>query len=244
MNSKFVLPATIFLFGLAIISSCNSTKPYNATTIGEMEDLIKKGDMTTHIVLKDIETAPHAYAIGSVTNLKGSIVVNDGKPYTSFVQGDTVAIDSTWNTEATVLVYAHADQWKEIEIPSEIKDWKQLEKFVSKAAKEYNINENVAFPFLLKGKVASVNWRVSDWDINDKEITNKKIKNAGLKGIATNVHATLVGFYCTKQYRVLADHTTKMHIHFVSDDRKVSGHADDLELDGHVKLLLPVEGSQ
>lgn len=230
----------LLLLVAALLSSCNSSKSYNATTIGEMEDLIKKGDMTTHIALKDISGNPHSYAIGSVTNLKGFIVVNDGKPYTSSVQGDSVVIDSTWNTEATLLVYATVENWTETPIPADVKDWKQLEEFVMSTAKAQKINLDLAFPFLLKGKVKEVNWRVTDWDINDKEVTNKKVKNSGLTGTAGDVRATLVGFYCSKQYRVLAEHSTKMHLHFVSDDRRVSGHADDLALDGNMKLYLPV----
>ncbi|MBK9730613.1 MAG: acetolactate decarboxylase [Chitinophagaceae bacterium] len=244
MIHHFKLLPVLLIATAALLNSCNSAKSYNATTIGEMEDLIKKGDMTTHIALKDIQSAPHSYAIGSVTNLKGFIVVNDGKPYTSFVQGDSVAIDSSWNTAATLLVYAHAENWKEISIPAEVKNWKQLEDFVMTTAKENKINLDVAFPFLLKGRMVSVNWRVTDWDINDKEVTNKKVKNSGLKGEANDVNATIVGFYCTKQYRVLAEHSTKMHLHFVSDDKKVSGHADDIALDGNMKLYLPEEAGK
>lgn len=241
MNPAKALFAILFPACIFLLFSCNSSKSYNATTIGEMENLIKKGDMTTHFALKDLQNTPHVYAIGSVTNLKGFIVVNDSKPYTSFVQGDSVSIDSSWNTEATLLVYASAEKWKEIPVPSDVKDWKQLEDFVMTSAKENKMNLNEAFPFLLKGKVARVNWRVTDWDINDKEVTNKKVKNSGLKGEAADVTTTIVGFYSTKQYRVLAEHSTKMHLHFASDDKKVSGHADDLALDGNMKLYLPEE---
>ena len=241
MNQMVKFLPMLLLTATVLFQSCNSSKSYNATTVGEMENLIKKGDMNTHYALKDLQHTPHVYAIGSVTNLKGFIVVDDSKPYTSFVQGDSVAIDSSWNTEATLLVYASSEKWKEIHIPADVKDWKQLEDFVMASAKENKMNLDVAFPFLLKGNAARINWRVTDWDINDKEISNKKVKNSGLKGEANNVNAIIVGFYCNKQYRVLAEHSTKMHLHFVSNDRSVSGHADDLELDGNMKLYLPEE---
>lgn len=233
---QFFLPALLgFLF------SCTSHKSYNATTVGQEEDLIKKGDMTTHISLKQLQDKPHLYAIGSVTNLKGFIVIDDSKPFTSFVQGDSVAIDSSWNTDATLIVYAQADQWKEIEIPANIQIWRDLEQFVLQSAKDNGINPGVAFPFLLKGTAQSLQWRVTDWDANDKAVTNKKVKQSGKKGTATPVNTTIVGFYCTNQYRVLAEHSTKMHLHFCSDDRKVSGHVDDIALDGNMKLYLPVD---
>jgi alpha-acetolactate decarboxylase len=134
-----------------------------------------------------------------------------------------VAIDSSWNTEATLMVYAQADKWKEIPVPADVKDWKQLEEFIKNSATDNKINLDLAFPFLLKGTAKSISWRVSYWDPNDKEVTNKKVKNSGLKGTVHDVKTTIVGFYCSKQYRVLAEHSTKMHLHFASDDKKVSG---------------------
>jgi acetolactate decarboxylase len=238
-------PSGLYLLILSclFLFSCNSKKSYNAITVGEEEDLIKKGDMSTHISIKQLESSPHLFAIGSVTNLKGFIVIDDGHPITSYVENGQVKIDSSWNTEATLLVYAQAEQWKEISIPASIKIWRDLEAFVLQSAKDNQINPDEPFPFLLKGTAESLNWRVTDWDSNDKKITNKKVKNSGLKGTATNVNTTIVGFYCTKQYRVLADRTTKLHLHFASDDRQVSGHVDDIALSGGMKLLLPVESS-
>src|SRR5437764_9038570 len=98
---------TLLVFLLVIFfASCTSHKSYNATTVGEEENLIKKGDMSTHISLKQLQDKQHLYAIGSVTNLKGFIVIDDSKPFTSFVQADSVSIDSSWNTNATLMVYA------------------------------------------------------------------------------------------------------------------------------------------
>jgi acetolactate decarboxylase len=231
----------VFIAVTFFISSCESSKSYNATTVGELEDLIKKGDMSTHFKLKDLEGTPHLYAIGSVTNLKGFMVIDDSNPYTSFIHDGEVAVHSSWNTEATLLVYSIVEKWKEMPIPAEVNDWKKLEDFVMKAAKENDIDPDSPFPFLLKGEAGSISWRISDWDPTDKVVTNKKVKNSGLKGVAGNVKTTIVGFYCTKQYRVLAEHNTKMHLHFVSDDKTVSGHVDDIALNGSMRLYLPEE---
>jgi len=225
------------------ILSCTSHKSYNATTVGEEEDLIKKGDMKTHITLKELQSKPHLYGIGSVTNLKGFIVIDDDKPFTSFVENGSVLIDSSWNSEATLLVYAQVDNWKEVSIPDSVKTYKSLERFVLQSANDNDINPKEAFPFLVRGTIPSINWRVTDWDQKDKEITNKKVKKSGLQGTANNVITTIVGFYCTNQYRVLAEHNTKMHLHFVSDNRQVSGHVDDISLDGNIRLYLPVESA-
>lgn len=232
------------ILGVIVFFSCNSSKSYNATTVGEEENLLKKGDMSTHIKLLELKDKPDLYGLGSVTNLKGFMVIDDSRSYTSYVENGVVKVDSSWNPEATLMVYAQVNQWKEMPIPPDVKNWSQLENFILTSAKENKINPDLPFPFLLKGPAPSLNWRVTDWDPNDKEVTNKKVKNSGLKGEANNVSTTIVGFYCTKQYRVLAEHSTKMHLHFVSNDRTVSGHVDNIVLDGNMKLYLPEEAAK
>jgi len=231
--------------GFAIIlflmtSGCETpTRSYDAITVGEEEDLIKKGDMSTHMQLRELQSKFNIYGLGTVTGLQGFIVINDGNPFTSFTAGHEIFIDSTWYIDATLLVYSKAEKWKELSIPADVKTYAELENFVMTKAKENKINLDVPFPFLLKGTANTVYWRIVDWDSEDKEVTNKKVKNSGVKGEAKEVRTTMVGFYCTKQYRVLAEHTTKMHLHFVSDDRQVSGHLDDIILDGRMNLFLP-----
>ncbi|MBA3647068.1 MAG: acetolactate decarboxylase [Chitinophagales bacterium] len=241
MNCSQVKIYLLITFVVLIHINCNTSKSYNATTVGEIEDLIKKGNMAEHIALKELQDKPNVYALGSVTNLKGFIVIENSRPFTSYITNNQVNIDSSWNTTATLLVYAQVQNWNEIEIPAAVKTYTQLEKFINDASVKSGLNTEVAFPFLLKGTVSSLNWRVSDWSPGDKEITNKKVKNSGLKGRSENVTTTVVGFYCTKQYRVLAEHDTKMHLHFISDDRKVSGHIDEITIDGRLRLYLPME---
>lgn len=242
--NKILLYAGYLCLVSSLFLSCQSDKSYTAVTVGEEEDLIKKGDMTTHITLKELEGKPNLYGIGSVTNLKGFIVIDNGKPITSSVQGGEVVVDSSWNTEATLMVYSQGDQWKEVEIPASVKTFKDVEAFVLTSAEENDINPDSPFPFLLKGIAETIQWRVTDWDPNDKQVTNKKVKNSGLKGIANSVNTTIVGYYCTKQYRVLADRNSKMHLHFASNDRRVSGHIDDMTVNGRMKLYLPLEESK
>src|SRR6185436_8131246 len=79
-SMKIIHPASIpVVFIALLLYSCTSPKSYNATTVGQQEDLIKKGDMSTHISLTDLQNKPHLYAIGSVTNLQGFVVIDDGK---------------------------------------------------------------------------------------------------------------------------------------------------------------------
>jgi hypothetical protein len=227
--------------GLSVFISCSNQPFIKVNRIGEMEVLIKKGDMSTHTRLQDYANASHLYAIGSVTNLKGFTQIIDSKPYTATLRNGQLLIDSSFNPEQTLFLYANVDAWKEFDLPTEVKTWKQLEQFIGNEAVKYKVPKNCASPFLLKGTVANAKWRVIDWDINDKVITYKKTVQSGLHGEVNNEEITAIGFYSKESYEVLAHKETNMHIHFVNHDHSVAGHLDDLLMDGRLKLYLPAK---
>jgi acetolactate decarboxylase len=240
MKNWLILFVSAFMF-----NSCFETPAVKVTRIGELEDLIKKGDMQTHAKLQDFANAQHLYALGSLTNLRGFTQVIDSRPYTAMLENGQLKIDSSFNPEETLLLYANVDDWKELDLSSDIKTWKQLEQFIGNEAIKYKVPKNYPSPFLLKGIVADAKWRVIDWDQSDKVVTYKKTVQSGLHGELQNEYITAIGFYSTESYEVLAHKETNMHIHFVNHDHSIAGHVDDLAFDGRMKLYLPkkyVEG--
>jgi len=233
---KFIL---LSCGALLLLFSCNSRPPVEVTRIGQFEDLIKKGDMSTHAFLKEYSTSKHLYAIGSVTDLKGFIQIIDSKPYTASVVNGQLKIDSSFNVEATLFLYTNVTEWKEFDVPADVTTWKQLEQFIGNQAVKYHVPKNDVSPFVLKGIAADAKWRVVDWDPNDKEITYKKTVQSGLHGDLQNEFITAVGFYSRESYEVLAHKETNMHIHFVNHDHSIAGHLDDITLGGRRKLYLP-----
>jgi hypothetical protein len=234
-----------FLVSLFMFNSCTKTPAVKVTRIGELEDLIKKGDMQTHARLQDYAGAQHLYALGSLTNLRGFTQIIDSRPYTAMVENGQLKIDSSLNPEETLFLYTNVDDWKEFDLPSDIKTWKQLEQFIGNEAIKYKVPKDYPSPFLLKGMVADVHWRVIGWDLNDKVVTYKKTVQSGLHGELKDEYITAIGFYSTESYEVLEHKETKMDIHFINHDHSIAGHVDDLILDGRMKLYLPkkyVEG--
>ncbi|MCY7411381.1 MAG: acetolactate decarboxylase [Chitinophagales bacterium] len=234
MNRKI-----IFILITFFIVSCGKKPAFEVVRIGQLEDLIKKGDMKTHAKLQDFDTVKHLYAIGSVTDLKGYIQIIDGKSYTSSVINGAMAIDSTYNIDATLLLYSEVNEWKEVTIPNDVTTMKQLQQFIGTQADKYKIPKSCASPFLLKGIAADAKWRVVDWDKNDKKITYKKTIQSGISGELNNEEITAIGFYSKETYEVLSHKDNTIHMHFVNHKHTIAGHIDDLTLDGRMKLYLP-----
>jgi acetolactate decarboxylase len=121
---------TFLLLILLAFGACTTKPVVQVSRIGELEDMIKKGDLSTKANLADFSNSPPLYAIGSITNMKGHIQIIDGKPYNCYLENGSLKIDSSFNLGATFMLYANVEEWKEHDLPAGITTWKQLEQFI------------------------------------------------------------------------------------------------------------------
>ena len=196
-------------------------------------------DLSTKAKLSDFSNSSHLYAIGSPTNLDGYIQIIDGKPYNSSLVNGSLQIDSSFNVEATGMLYTNVDEWMAFDLPVSITAWKQLEQFIGELNRKYKIPRGDVLPFLLRGIAADVQWHVMDWDTSDKNVTYKKTIERGLHDHLKNEEITAVGFYSEESYRVLTHNEFNMQIHFVNSNHTVAAYMDNITLDGRLKLYLP-----
>ncbi|MBK9730614.1 MAG: hypothetical protein IPO83_04895 [Chitinophagaceae bacterium] len=220
--------------------SCDNREVVNVTRVGELEKLIRDGDLTTHAKLKELTAQPNLYAIGNTTNNEGFITVINGKCYASSVDtARQLMIDSSCNSEATLLLYSNVTKWKQFEIPADIVTLKQLEQFISNMAAKYNVSKTAAFCFRLNGTAAAINWHVVKWRANMKEITYKKMHTLGLTGSLTNEPVEVIGFYSKESKEIFVHQETVLNMHFVNHDHSIAARIEDIKLDGRMKLYLP-----
>ncbi len=225
-------------------SACNSNNnglnKCNVEYHGELKRMMHKGDISAKAELKDFENSPHLYALGALENLKGEVLIMDGKPYNTTVLGDSMIFDHTFNKKTTLLVYATVAKWKSIPVPNNINTYDELEKFVGEAATDNLIRNDKPFPFLLEGMPRSFDWHVINWKDGDTEHSHEKHINSGLHGTLKNKQAEMLGFYSDSHHAIFTHHTTNMHIHVRSLDGSMAGHVDDLTLAKGMILKLPL----
>ncbi len=162
------------------------------------------------------------------------------EPYNSVIEENELVIDKTFNKKASLIVYATVDQWQDFEIPVSINSQTELEIFIKEKAKEYGLDTDEAFPFLIEGVFSSIDWHTIDWKEGDKEVTHEKHRTSGLNGKLTKVTATILGFYSQKHKAIFTHHSSDVHMHMKTEEGLVAGHVDDLELKGNMVLRLPV----
>ena len=150
----------------------------------------------------------------------------------------SIGIKDSYTIKAALFVYAEVEKWDEFTI-DDITTKEDLEKRIFETAKSSGINVNEPFPFLLEGKVATLDWHVIDWKEGDTVHNHKKHKESGLNGSLKQVDVEIIGFYSTKHTAVFTHHSTNMHMHFRTDDNAIAGHVDELTLGEQLNLKLP-----
>lgn len=236
---KYVL---MLLIGLSLVS-CNSDndgpKPFNLGYKGALKNMMHKGDIAAKANLSDFDTIKHLYALGAIENLKGEIQIFDGQPFNTQLIDSTLVFDQSFHKKATLLVYAQVSKWKSINVPTNVETHEQLEDFITKAAKENEIDINQPFPFLLSGTPQSFDWHVINWKDGDTEHSHEKHIHSGLHGTIKNRAVDMLGFYSDAHHAIFTHHTTNMHIHVKTVDNEIAGHVDDLTLGNGMILKLP-----
>jgi len=79
-----------FLILFILITSCNpkSTPSFKVDYKGALKNMMHKGDLSAKISLSEINEINYLYALGAVENLKGEILILDGIPSVSYVEGN------------------------------------------------------------------------------------------------------------------------------------------------------------
>ncbi len=232
------------LFAICIFISLLSCEPEKENGIVHYTGALKtimSGDLSATIALDSLSSKENLYALGAVENLNGEIQIFDGNAFNSMLNNKDVIIDSSFDKKAALLVYAQVEEWQSISLPKEIISKEQLEQFVMSNAKSLGIDTEQPFPFLIEGKVESLNWHIIEWKANDTIHTHQKHKEAGANGILNNTDVSILGFYSTKHKAVFTHHSTFMHMHFKIVNGRLAGHVDDLELNTNCILKLPKE---
>lgn len=231
-----------FFFVFLCIVSCSSTakKTPKVKHFGALRNIIHKGDISPKVDLNILAEKKNVYALGALGKLKGEVQVFKSRPLSTYVdENGKLKFEKTFEKKATLLVYAQVPAWVEYIIPNSVKTRVEFEKYLEQQAIKHGIDLNVAFPFLIEGRLEMNDWHVINWDEKDKVHTHHKHKTSGISEKSRNIDITMLGFYSQNHVGVFTHHTTNMHIHFISKNNKFAGHSDNMILGRKMILKLP-----
>jgi len=231
--SGLVLMACLF-FGLLTYSQ--NTKSSVIVT-GAMKNVMWSGQLKGTIQLDTIANKKYLYGLGPIEGLRGEIMIIDGKCYTSYVKSPAeMKVVEDYQVKAPFFVHGYADDWKEIKLPDNVVNLKDLEKYLGEVTK----STNKPFVFKLTGVADEASIHV----VNLPEGAVVKNPDDAHKGQVSyklnDTEVIVVGFYSRNHQSVFTHHDTYMHLHLITKDKAKMGHIDELKFKkGAVQLYLP-----
>lgn len=229
---------SIVLAGLIVAGCTIAPKTQNVKFSGALRTMMS-GNLEATISLDSLSRKSHLYALGAFENLKGEIQIFDGEAFNTSVESNEVTFDRSFDEKAALLVYAEVTSWQSKAIPTEINTLNELEEFIEKRAKQSGLSMEKPFPFLITGKVDSLQWHVIDWVEGDTLHTHQKHQESGLNGTLKDRDIEIIGFFSKSHKAVFTHHTRFVHMHFKDKDEEIAGHVDELRLGSNMELKLP-----
>ena len=216
----------ILLIFLIFFNSCNSVKEINnVKVIGKMSDVMWKGDLKGKIATDSLNNK-ETYGLGPIEFLKGEIVVFEGQTYVSKVI-DSVSHQVTKipSVRAPFFVYSTNSDLKVVELTLDNYSLKEIEEQIDSVYKNYDQPLLIRIDGVFnKMKLHSVNLP------EGKQVSSPDEAHQGLTQYELNgISGSLIGFFSRHHKAVFTHHDSFFHAHFISDDRQVLGHIDELD---------------
>ncbi|MCR5863121.1 acetolactate decarboxylase [Flavobacterium sp. J372] len=231
--SGLVLMACLFFGSLTYSQNTKSS----VIVTGAMKNVMWNGQLKGAIQLDTIANKKHLYGLGPIEGLRGEIMIIDGKCYTSYVKSSTeMKVVEDYQVKAPFFVHGYADDWKEIKLPDNVVNLKDLENYLGEVTK----STNKPFVFKLTGVADEASIHV----VNLPEGAVVKNPDDAHKGQVSykldDEQVIVVGFYSRNHQSVFTHHDTYMHLHLITKDKAKMGHVDELKFKkGAVQLYLP-----
>lgn len=196
---------------------------------GEMRKVMQRADLSPSIAL-DTVSRSGVYGLGVVEGLKGEIIVLDGKCYISWIQEDETKTETTCDIKAAMLVYQNVKAWSTTKSDRPIQSVSDLEKYLDDMGRKNGASMDTPFVFQIKSTRGNINYHIIDWKAG-VEHTMANHKQFAKTGELQGEGITILGFYSNRHQGVFTHHDSKLHLHVISQDAKIVGHVDQLQLE-------------
>jgi acetolactate decarboxylase len=232
------------LLGMTVLTlvshMSNAQQPASTVKIvGEMKNVMWKGQLYGSINLDTIANKTNLYGLGPVEHLAGEILIIGGKSYKSTVVSDTtMEVEETYDIKAPFFGYANVANWTEQALPDSVQTIKQLEQFLDSVTK----NSSRPFMFKLTGTVEQATIHVVNLPKGSKVSSPDDAHKGQKKYELKNEKSEIIGFFSTEHKAVFTHHDTFLHMHLITNDLQKMGHLDAVLFEkGTMKIYLPAE---
>ena len=230
----------IILLLIIASNACTTIENPKVEIYGALFEMMHQGNLSTRIDLNSLKEKKHTYGLGALTDLKGEILIMDSNVFiSSETNNGDINISNSYNHQAALFVQSQVSKWQSIELPSFVHTVTKLEDYIESEAKRYGLDIEKPLPFIISGVIPDVKWHIINWPEGDTEHTHIKHINSGLSGHLKDTSMKILGFYSKHHKAIFTHHTTNVHMHFLTNDKKISGHIDEILFNGNQQIFFP-----
>jgi acetolactate decarboxylase len=253
VNRRSVLKLCLGLCGCTICSSLEfggrparadqqtdvRGKGYDLHFIGAQRDTVMNGRLGALLDLRTLAKTSHLYGVGPIEQLRGEVTIANSRPALARVDPEgKVRVQESFESGAPFFVWAEVPSWQTVAMPSHIRSYGELERFVPVAAASAGLDPQMALPFLLRGHADFIEFHVLNriGDAPHDARTHRKIQRVFE---LERMDAVMVGFYSPGARGVFTPMESTIHIHFQSADNAISGHVQTMSISDKLTLAFP-----
>jgi len=206
------------------------------SVVGEMRNVMWKGELGGVIKLETISSKRNLYGLGPIEYLKGEIMVLDGITYTSSVVDETkMLVKTKEEVSAPFFAYSNIKEWSQVEIASSVKNLQSLETFLN----QHFSSIDVPFFFKLEGLFKNAEIHIVNLPAGSKVKSPQEAHQGQVNYKLSKGNGTLLGFFSRKHKAIFTHHDTFMHIHLITKERDKMGHLEHIDLNpNQMKLFV------
>lgn len=214
--------------------SQNSSSP---TVIGEMRNVMWKGQLAGNIYLDTLKDKQNLYGLGPLEYLAGEIMILNGNSYIStVVSSSEMKVVESFDVKAPFFGYVYISKWKSNSLPDSIQSINQLEQYLTVTTK--NISQ--PYFFRIKGEVETATIHIVNLPKGTKVSSPTEAHEGQTNYTLKKEEVEILGFYSQKHKAIFTHHDTFLHMHLISSDLMKMGHLDDVKFKkGSLTLYLP-----
>ncbi len=215
---------------IAICFSVFSAKA-QVHVIGQMRDVMWKGELEGKIHLDTIHNRTNLYGLGPEDYLRGEIMIIDGKAYRSRVSsGEDMVVEETFDLKAPFFGYGWVQKWNSKVLPKKVRSIKDLEDHLA----ALDLEEPLFFR--LKGRVREAHIHVVNLPEGRKVSSPQEAHEGQVNYLLKDREVEILGFYSKHHKAIFTHHDTDVHMHLLTSDKKMMGHVDEMVLGDGMEL--------
>lgn len=216
-----------------ILFSCIPKGSQDVRVAGNLREMMMDNVTTSNLDLHKLESYTHLYALGAIEGLAGEISVVDGVSLTTRIENDSIINESTYDVNATLLVYTQVDRFRTVNVNEEL-SLNALEEFLGDVSESRELAN--PFAFRIKGTASKIRWHIVEGSSNSHDHATTSYNRS-----QNEVEVELLGFYSDHHQGVFTHHGSNTHIHLVNLKTGMTAHVDDVTIKANSKLLIPAK---